>query len=88
MILGEAKLLLTPSFPGCKLVSLIVKTSSESYYFIGVYYWLTRNVTEAIRYLDLCIAQKELNQEYDKCYANALYNLGAIYGRLGDFKKT
>ncbi|MCX6325245.1 MAG: CHAT domain-containing protein, partial [Bacteroidia bacterium] len=61
------------------------KTLSESYYFIGVYYSITRNLNKAINYLQLSVAFREKNKEYDNRYANALYNLGALYGRLGDF---
>jgi len=64
-----------------------VKTLSESYYFIGVYHSLTRSVHEAIQYFNLCISLKDKNHEYDERYARTLYNLGVLYGRLGDFKK-
>ncbi|MEI8225388.1 MAG: CHAT domain-containing tetratricopeptide repeat protein [Bacteroidota bacterium] len=63
------------------------KSLSESYYFIGVYHSLTRSVHEAIRYFNLCISLKDKNHEYDERYANTLYNLGVLYGRLGDFKR-
>lgn len=63
------------------------QTVSESYYLIGVYHSLTRNIPEAIRYLNLCISLKESGSKFDECYGDALYNLGVLYGRLGDFKK-
>jgi len=63
------------------------KTLSESYYFLGVYHSLTSPVHEAVRYLNLCLSLKDKNQEYDERYANALYNLGVLYARLGDFKR-
>jgi tetratricopeptide (TPR) repeat protein len=60
---------------------------SESYYLIGIYYLLTKSFNESIRYLDLCIAYKVKNGEYDERYARALYNIGLAYLNLGDFKK-
>jgi CHAT domain-containing protein/Tfp pilus assembly protein PilF len=60
---------------------------SESYYLIGIYYLLTKSFIESIRYLDLCIAYKVKNGEYDERYARALYNIGLTYLNLGDFKK-
>ena len=63
------------------------KTLSDSYYFIGVYYSFTRNLNKAINYFKLSVALREKNQEYDERYARALYNLGTLYGRLGDFKR-
>jgi CHAT domain-containing protein len=62
-------------------------TVSESYYLIGVYHSFTRNVPEAIRYLNLCIFLKESGRKYDERYGDALYNLGVLYGRMGDFRK-
>jgi|WetSurMetagenome_2_1015567.scaffolds.fasta_scaffold00769_7 CHAT domain-containing protein len=63
------------------------KTLSESYYFIGVYHSLLKNDNDAVHYLTLCISLKEKNRETDDLYARALYNLGVIYKRSGDFKK-
>jgi len=63
------------------------KTLSDSYYFIGVYNSITRNVNEAIKYLKLSVSLKEQDGEFDIRYARSLYNLGALYGMLGDFKR-
>jgi CHAT domain-containing protein len=63
------------------------KTRSDSYYFIGVYHLLTSSVYEAIRYFNMCITLKEKNHDNDDHYANAFYNLGVLYSRLGDFKR-
>lgn len=62
-------------------------TLSDSYYYIGVYYSFTKNFTKAINYLKLSLALKEKNQDFNKQDARALYNLGALYGTLGDFKQ-
>jgi CHAT domain-containing protein len=96
--LSLKRLLLSYDYAGSKIITDQIikaiknntidgKTLSESYYYIGVYHSLTRNVNDAIRYLNLCISIKDNNHEYDKCYGNALYNLGVIYGRLGDFNQ-
>ena len=60
---------------------------SESYYIIGIYNIIKKEYNESIRYLDLCIAIKVKDGEYDEQYAKALYNLGSAYFILGDFKK-
>jgi CHAT domain-containing protein/tetratricopeptide (TPR) repeat protein len=62
-------------------------TLSESYYFIGVYQLMAKGYNEAIRYLNLCISIKEKNNEYDKRYARAVYNLGVAYSNLGDLNR-
>lgn len=91
-------LLIKGDYTGCRLIvdriiqktgdnSIDDSTLSESYYFIGVYYSLTRSVHEAIRYFNLCISLKDKNHEYDERYAKTLYNLGVLYNRLGDFKR-
>ena len=60
---------------------------SESYYYIGVFHLLTTPVSEAIKYLNRCISIKEKNLDVDIIYAKALYNLGALHARTGDYKK-
>jgi CHAT domain-containing protein/tetratricopeptide (TPR) repeat protein len=59
---------------------------AESYYFIGIYHSYTRNIPEAINLFKKCISLKEKNKQSDDRYSKALYNLGVIYSRLGDFK--
>ena len=63
------------------------KTFSESYYFIGVYFILSKNFYESIKFFDLSIALKESRKKYDETFAKALYNLGVAYNCLGDFNK-
>jgi CHAT domain-containing protein/tetratricopeptide (TPR) repeat protein len=67
--------------------NVIDSVLSESYYFIGIYHLMTRRYNESIRYLNLCISYKEKNNEYDKRYARALYNLGVAYVSIGDLRK-
>jgi CHAT domain-containing protein len=67
--------------------SIESKLLSDSYYLIGVYYSLSRNPNEAIKYLKFSVSIRESIGEPDIRYAKALYNLGALYGMLGDFKK-
>jgi CHAT domain-containing protein/tetratricopeptide (TPR) repeat protein len=62
-------------------------TLSESYYFIGIYKLIIKRYDEAIRYLNLCISIKEKNDEFDKRYARAIYNLGVAYSGIGDLNK-
>jgi len=64
-----------------------VQTLSESNYLIGVFNILTSNYKDALHFLTLSKSVKESNNELDIIYANTLYNLGIIYGRLGDFKR-
>jgi len=62
-------------------------TRSESYYLIGIYYSFTNEFSDAIQYLNLCIALKEKRKEYDELYAKALYNIGIMYFKIGNFNK-
>jgi len=59
---------------------------SDSYYFIGVYYFFVKKTSEAIRYFKLSISLREEIGLYDHHYSKALYNLGVISNMLGDFK--
>lgn len=59
----------------------------DSNYLIGIYYLITKNYNESIRYLDLCISLKTKMGEFDERFAKALYNLGVAYISLGDIKR-
>ena len=58
---------------------------TDSYYLIGVYYNLSKNNNESIKFLNLAAALKENNKEIDKRLANVYYNIGLAYNGLGDF---
>jgi CHAT domain-containing protein len=61
------------------------ETLSTAYYLVGVFYLLSNNFSEAIRFLELTARLKEQQYEYDDLYAKVLYNIGiACYG-IGDF---
>lgn len=60
---------------------------SDSYYYVGVYYMLTRDYDRAVKLLNQSVILKEAILINDDIYAKALYNLGGIYSRLGDFKR-
>ncbi len=82
-----SKILVDRIFTLLKESDIDEKTRSESYYFAGIFYLMTDSVNEAIQFLNLCLSLKEKNQEFDEHYATALYNLGGLYGRLGDYKR-
>lgn len=63
------------------------ETLSESYYLFGVYNLLIGNTKEGIRLFNLCVSLKDKNQSYDDLYANALFNIGVLYNKIGDFQK-
>jgi CHAT domain-containing protein len=96
--LALQSLLIKSDFDGSRLINDSIikkiskknidsKTLADSYYLIGVYYSFTRSLNNAINYLKLSVALREKNQDYNTRYAKALYNLGTLYNRLGDFKK-
>jgi CHAT domain-containing protein len=60
---------------------------SDSYYYVGVYYMSTRDYDRAVKLFNQSVILKESLMIYDEIYAKALYNLGGIYSRLGDFKR-
>ena len=60
---------------------------SDSYYYVGVYYMFIQDYDKAVKHLNQSVILKEALLIYDEIYAKALYNLGAIYSRLGDFKR-
>jgi CHAT domain-containing protein/tetratricopeptide (TPR) repeat protein len=58
---------------------------SASYYLVGVYFLVSKNFGEAIRYLKVSAGLKENRKEFDEQYAKTIYNIGAAYYGLGDF---
>ena len=58
---------------------------SDAYYLVGVYYLLSNNNSEALRFLDLTARLKDQMKEYDERYSRVLYNMGVAYYGLGDF---
>jgi CHAT domain-containing protein len=86
------------NFVKCKLIvdSLISeidnqssdkKSLSDSYYLIGVYYSFIQKNEQAVSFIELSIKYRESINLYDDRYSKALYNLGSIYGTLGNYKK-
>jgi CHAT domain-containing protein len=61
------------------------ETFSTSYYLVGTYYLLSKNYSEAIRFLKITGRLKAEGKEFDERYANTLYNLGVAYNGMGDF---
>lgn len=60
---------------------------SDSYYFSGVLHLLTGNYPDGVKYLGLSASIRENLGQSDTLYVKCLYNLGAGYGYLGDFRK-
>ena len=60
-------------------------TVANSYYYVGIYYTITNNLSLANQYLYLSVTLKERLKIIDETYAKALYNLGGNYARLGVF---
>jgi CHAT domain-containing protein len=63
------------------------RTLSDTYYYIGVYFSFTRNLDKSMAYFKLSVSLKEKNQEFDKSYARAMFNLGTLCRRMGDLKR-
>ncbi len=60
------------------------KVLFDSYYYIGIYLLKSKNIDEAIRYLNLCKSLKEKNKEVDLRYDRVLYNISVAYATQGD----
>jgi CHAT domain-containing protein/tetratricopeptide (TPR) repeat protein len=63
------------------------KVLYDSYYYIGIYFLKSKNINEAIRYLNLCKSLKEKNKEIDLRYYRVLYNISVAYAIQGDLNK-
>jgi CHAT domain-containing protein len=61
-------------------------TLCKSFYMIGTYFIYNNNLTEALRYLNKCVANKEKNGVFDKQYVKAIYNICVVYAKNGDFE--
>jgi CHAT domain-containing protein len=64
-----------------------IKTLSESYYFIGVYYSIVKQYLESIEFLNLSVSVKGSDIDKDYRYAKTLYNLGIAFNGIGDFNR-
>jgi CHAT domain-containing protein len=62
-------------------------TTSNSQYYIGVYYLLSGENSEAIIWFRLSTSIREQVKCYDEIYAKCLFNMGIAYNNLGDFKR-
>jgi CHAT domain-containing protein/tetratricopeptide (TPR) repeat protein len=58
---------------------------STACYLLGIYYLLTNNFGEAIRFLEISASNKEQRKEFDSQYAKTIYNIGVAYNRIGDY---
>lgn len=65
-----------------------IKTLSESYYFVGVYYSIVKKYRESIKLLNLSVSIKGSTTEYNERYAKTIYNLGIAYNGLGDYNRS
>ena len=60
---------------------------SESYYLIGAYYYkFIKDLNRSIDYYKYSAALREKDLVKDIRYSEILFNLGKLYGELGDFK--
>ena len=62
-------------------------TTSLSQYYIGVFYLLAGENTEAVNWFRLSLSVRGQVNCYDEIYAKCLYNLGIAYNNLGDIKR-
>jgi CHAT domain-containing protein/tetratricopeptide (TPR) repeat protein len=58
---------------------------STACYLLGIYYLMSNNLSESIRYLEISASIKEKRKEFDALYAKTIYNIGAAYSRIGDY---
>ena len=61
-------------------------TTSNSQYYIGVYYVLAGKNSDAINWFRLSSSIREQMNCRDEIYAKCLFNLGLAYNNLGDFR--
>ncbi len=61
-------------------------TTSNSQYYIGVYYLLAGKNSDAINWFRLSSSIREQMNCRDEIYAKCLFNLGLAYNNLGDFR--
>jgi len=62
-------------------------TTSNSQYYIGVYYLRSGKNSEAINWLKLSASLCEQLKRNDKIHSKCLFNLGIAYSKLGDFRQ-
>ena len=62
-------------------------TTSNSQYYIGVYYLVSGKYHDALNWLSLSASLREKTGSRDEVYAKCLFNLGLTYSNLGDFRK-
>ena len=62
-------------------------TTSNSQYYIGVYYLLSGENSEAINWFRLSSSIREQMKCYDENYTKCLFNMGIAFNNLGDFKR-
>jgi CHAT domain-containing protein len=62
-------------------------TTSNSQYYIGVYYLLSGKNSEAINWLKLSSSMPPQTKRDDEIQSKCLFNLGIAYSKLGDFKQ-
>lgn len=60
-------------------------TTSNSQYYIGVYYLFSGNNSEAINWLKLSASMCEQLKTNKEIHSKCLFNLGIAYSKLGDF---
>lgn len=60
-------------------------TTSNSQYYIGVYYLFSGNNSEAINWLKLSASMCEQLKTNEGIHSKCLFNLGIAYSKLGDF---
>jgi CHAT domain-containing protein len=60
-------------------------TTSNSQYYIGVYYLFSGNNSEAINWLKLSESMCEQLKNNEEIHSKCLFNLGIAYSKLGDF---
>ena len=85
--LRNSKLVVEKLIQNTEIGNVDEKVLYDSYYYIGIYFLKSKNINEAIRYLNLCKSLKEKNKEIDLRYDRVLYNISVAYAILGDLNK-
>lgn len=62
-------------------------TTSNSQYYIGVYYLLSGKNSDAIKWLKLSASMCDQIKSNELIHAKSLFNLGIAYSKLGDFRR-